>query len=71
MRPNPEPQWDGQSRTPYLVLLPVYRAPSITLGAVGSYPTFSPLPGEPGGLFSVALAVGDALKRRLPRVSHP
>ena len=49
----------------------VYRAPSITLGAVGSYPTFSPLPGEPGGLFSVALAVGDALKRRLPRVSRP
>ena len=49
----------------------VYRAPSITLGAVGSYPTFSPLPGEPGGLFSAALAVGDALKRRLPRVSHP
>ena len=49
----------------------VYRAPAITLGAVGSYPTFSPLPGEPGGLFSVALAVGDALKRRLPRVSRP
>ncbi len=49
----------------------VYRAPSITLGAVGSYPTFSPLPGEPGGLFSAALAVGDALKRRLPRVSRP
>ena len=48
----------------------VYRAPANTLGAVGSYPTFSPLPGEPGGLFSVALAVGDALKRRLPRVSH-
>ena len=49
----------------------VYRAPSITLGAVGSYPTFSPLPGEPGGLFSAALAVGDALKRRLPRVPRP
>ncbi len=49
----------------------VYRAPSITLGAVGSYPTFSPLPGKPGGLFSAALAVGDALKRRLPRVSRP
>ena len=48
----------------------VYRAPSITLGAVGSYPTFSPLPGEPGGLFSAALAVVDALKRRLPRVSR-
>ena len=29
----------------------VYRAPAIALGAVGSYPTFSPLPGEPGGLF--------------------
>lgn len=49
----------------------VYRAPSITLGAVGSYPTFSPLPGKPGGLFSAALAVGDTLKRRLPRVSRP
>jgi len=49
----------------------VYRAPLITLGAVGSYPTFSPLPGEPSGLFSVALAVGDALRRRLPRVSRP
>ena len=48
----------------------VYRAPLITLGAVGSYPTFSPLPGEPGGLFSAALAVVDALKRRLPRVSR-
>ena len=33
----------------------VYRAPAIALGAVGSYPTFSPLPGEPGGLFSAAL----------------
>ena len=51
----------------------VYRAPSITLGAVGSYPTFSPLPftEAPGGILSVALAVGDALKRRLPRVSRP
>ena len=35
----------------------VYRAPSIALGAVGSYPTFSPLPPEGGGMFSVALAV--------------
>ena len=40
----------------------VYRAPSITLGAVGSYPTFSPLPGKPGGLFSVALAVNFTFK---------
>ncbi len=39
----------------------VYRAPAIALGAVGSYPTFSPLPGKPGGLFSVALAVDSTL----------
>ncbi len=49
----------------------VYRAPAIALGAVGSYPTFSPLPGEPGGLFSVALAVDDALRHHLPRASRP
>ena len=48
----------------------VYRAPAIALGAVGSYPTFSPLPGEPGGLFSVALAVDDALRHHLPRASR-
>ena len=46
----------------------VYRAPSITLGAVGSYPTFSPLPGEPGGLFSAALAVGGGVYGRRPAV---
>ena len=64
---------DGPSQGPLFGLAPngVYRAASLTLGAVGSYPTFSPLPGEPGGLFSAALAVGDALKRRLPRVSRP
>ena len=49
----------------------VYHAPSIALGAVGSYPTFSPSPGEPGGLFSVALAVDDILKCHLPRASRP
>ena len=43
---------------------------NVSILAVGSYPTFSPVPGEPGGLFSAALAVGDALKRRLPRVSR-
>jgi len=48
----------------------VYRAPVITLGAVGSYPTFSPLPGKPGGLFSVALAVDYTFKCSLPRASH-
>ena len=47
----------------------VYRAPSIALRAVGSYPTFSPLPGKPGGLFSVALAVDYTLKCSLPRAS--
>ena len=35
----------------------VYRASSVTFGAVGSYPTFSPLPPEGGGLFSAALSV--------------
>jgi len=44
---------------PLLCLAPrgVYRASSVTLGAVGSYPTFSPLPTEVGGLFSAALSV--------------
>lgn len=31
--------------------------PGLPPGAVGSYPTISPLPRERGGLFSVALAV--------------
>jgi hypothetical protein len=35
----------------------VYLARSVALAAVGSYPTFSPLPPEGGGMFSVALAV--------------
>ena len=71
--PTPEPQWDGPPRAPYLVLLPMGFTvpPAIALGAVGSYPTFSPLPGEPGGLFSVALAVDDALRHHLPRASRP
>ncbi len=34
-----------------------YRATAVTSGAVGSYPTFSPLPAETGGIFSVALSV--------------
>ena len=47
----------------------VYRAPAIALGAVGSYPTFSPLPGEPGGLFSVALSVDGSFRNRRLHVS--
>ncbi len=35
----------------------VYLARSVALAAVGSYPTFSPLPPGGGGMFSVALAV--------------
>ena len=44
---------------PLLCLAPrgVYRASLVTLGAVGSYSTFSPLPTEVGGLFSAALSV--------------
>ncbi len=49
----------------------VYRAPGVATGAVGSYPTFSPLP-RPlkgrGGLFSVALSLG---LRPVPVRDHP
>jgi hypothetical protein len=49
----------------------VYRASSIALGAVGSYPAFSPLPpsytSDGGGLFSVALSVEK--RRRFSPVS--
>jgi len=38
-----------------------YPATAVASGAVGSYPTFSPLPTEVGGMFSVALSV--ALRR--------
>ena len=41
----------------------VYRAPAIALGAVGSYPTFSPLLPGRSGLFSVALAVNLPLRK--------
>ena len=36
----------------------VYTAMHVTVHAVRSYRTFSPLPGEPGGILSVALSVG-------------
>ncbi len=36
----------------------VYPATPVTKRAVSSYLTFSPLPGYPGGLFSVALSLG-------------
>src|SRR5881397_3499757 len=42
------------------------RAAPVARRAVGSYPTFSPLPfGEKGGLFSVALSVALAPRRYL------
>ena len=54
----------------------VFRAPSVTLGAVGSYPAFSPLPAlnpphgalTAGGLFSVTLSVDRGLHPCLPRI---
>ena len=56
--------WSGQLQGPLFGLAPdgVFRASALTLGAVGSYPTFSPLPRfmkimRRGGLFSVALSV--------------
>ena len=36
----------------------VFPATYVTAGAVSSYLTISPLPGKPGGIFSVALSVG-------------
>jgi hypothetical protein len=56
----------------------VCHAVSVARSAVGSYPTFSPLPGEPGGIFSVALSLGspppDVIRRRIsvePGLSSP
>ena len=65
--------WSGPLQGPLFGLAPdgVFRASRLAPGAVGSYPTFSPLPGslavlspdgksmtkEPGGIFSVALSV--------------
>ena len=45
---------------PYLVLLQAgFTVPrAVTSRAVRSYRTFSPLPGKPGGIFSVALSMG-------------
>ena len=47
----------------------VYHARSIALAAVSSYPTFSPLPPERGGSFSVALAV-NSLSNESPPLSR-
>lgn len=71
--------WSGPLRGPLFGLAPdgVFRAPAITLGAVGSYPTISPLPeGRKelgsgrlwGGIFSVALSVDQALGPSRPRI---
>ena len=41
----------------------VYRAAHVAMCAVGSYPTFSPLPPFEGGLFSVALSIATVSDR--------
>ena len=55
---------NGPLPSPLFGLAPdgVFRAASLALRAVGSYPTFSPLPRAcaRGGMFSVALSVGTA-----------
>src|ERR1700722_2023333 len=57
--------WDGPSSLLFC-LAPegVFHATRLAARAVGSYPTFSPLPGDseepPGGLFSVTLSVAAA-----------
>lgn len=74
----------GPLRHPLFGLAPdgVFRASSLALRAVGSYSTFSPLPSvkfksrvqdlnfTEGGLFSVALSVGNASRHCRPRVSQ-
>jgi len=58
---------NGPLPSPLFGLAPdgVFRAASLALRAVGSYPTFSPLPAAEtstaGGIFSVALSVGKPL----------
>ncbi len=57
--------WTGRPVS-YFVLhrMGFFVPPASRRGAVGSYPTFSPLPGvpegPPGGLFSVTLSVAAA-----------
>jgi len=55
----------------------VYRAAAVASGAVGSYPTFSPSPAgarlrraPAGSMFSVALSVRAAARRRGPGVAR-
>ncbi len=74
----PENRLEGpkaRPRHPYSVLLPMgFTVPlPLLASAVGSYPTFSPLPhGKPGGgLFSVALSLGLAGKPVSPAGSYP
>jgi len=70
--PLPVQRGTGQAPGLLFCLAPqkVYRAPSIALGAVGSYPAFSPLPGAfaPGGIFSVTLSVAPGFRPSLPRI---
>ena len=64
----------GQAPCSLFCLAPqkVYRAPDLTIRAVGSYPAFSPLPEmrerTPGGLFSVTLSVDPSFRRERPRL---
>ena len=77
--PEPVPPygtWSGPLQGPLFGLAPdgVFRASALTLGAVGSYPTFSPLPRprcqSRGGLIFCGTIRRGASRRRLPRVSY-
>ena len=77
--PEPVPQcgtWSGPLQGPLFGLAPdgVFRASALSLGAVGSYPTFSPLPRPRfrgrGGLIFCGTIRRDASRHRLPRVSR-
>ena len=76
--PEPVPlggTWSGPLRSSLFGLAPdgVFRASALALGAVGSYPTFSPLPellAKPGRFIFCGTFRRHASRRGLPRVSR-
>jgi len=73
--PEPVPQngtRSGPLLGPLFGLAPdgVYRAPSITLGAVGSYPTISPLPRRSGAVYFLWHCPSSRLVASLPHISR-
>ena len=66
------PRMERTTPSPLFGLSPggVYHARDVTAPAVSSYLTISPLPGKPGGIFSVALSVAGSSPTRLPGITR-